>query len=358
MSVELNRNSLEEYKLYTNNIVGMAFRRELLIHIRNFESMCFNQKLDVNELNTKIYETINDVAQKYVCDEGIVLYKDILDEIWGEIVEARNPDGTFGILSKFPSLANYFTYQPGELTLWVARRKMGKSVLAMNELVHKLKNNIPCVYFDTEMNDKLFTTRLLSHLTQIDENKIKAGSYTNSEEFIIEDAKKWIKSKSPLFVHKYNPSWTKDDIYAQAQILKYKINFQFFIYDYIKITNGSIVSSSEQYNELGNWCDFLKNKIGGKLDVPVLTFAQLNRNDNIADSDKIERFATTGIKWRKKTAEEITIDGESCGNYALSVMFNRIGDEMDEDEYVDCVFKKNILTIEECAKQHEKIEPF
>lgn len=234
---------------------------------------------------------------------------------------------------------------------------MGKSVIALNELVHKLKNDIPVAYFDTEMNDDLFTTRLLSHLTSVPESRIKSGSYSGSEEQMIEDAKQWIKTKAPLFTHIYDPCWNRDKIYTRARILKYKTNFQFFIYDYIKLTDDKTTSSSEQYNELGIWADFLKNKIGGSLDVPVMSMAQLNRSEKIADSDKIERYVTTGLIWRKKTPEEIEMDGEKCGNYAVTIDFNRIGDDMDENDYLDFLFKKEILTIEECAKQHEPHVP-
>jgi hypothetical protein len=123
------------------------------------------------------------------------------------------------------------------------------------------------------------------------------------------------------------------------------------------VTDDKTISSSEQYNELGNWVNFLKNNIAGNLNVAVLTFAQLNRDDNVADSDKIERYSTTGIRWRMKTADEVAQDGDECGNYAITVDFNRIGEEMPKYEYIDCLFLKEILTINECEKQHEVLEP-
>ena len=41
---------------------------------------------------------------------------------------------------KHKILELYFTYQGGELVLVAARRKHGKSIFGMNELVHMLKN--------------------------------------------------------------------------------------------------------------------------------------------------------------------------------------------------------------------------
>ena len=355
MSEFVARHTLEEYRELVNKVVSLSFRRELYKKLKYFEGICINTEEDLNQLNMKIIDDLDKIATKYISKEEIPLYKDVIDDIWNKMVSKRNGDGTFGMLSKFPILEDYFTYQSGELILFAARRKHGKSVIAMNELVHKLKQGVPSVYFDTEMNDEIFTSRMLSHLTGVEVYKINAGSYTSSEELLIKDAIQWFKSVP--FTHIYEPLWTKDLVYTKAKILKHKINFQFFIYDYIKITDNSTTSSSEQYNELGNWCNFLKNNIAGGFDVPVMSMVQLNRNNEIADSDKIERYASTGIKWMKKTPEEVLADGEKCGNYKMQVMFNRLGKEMDEDDYLDFVFDTKSLSINECRVQHTKEEP-
>jgi replicative DNA helicase len=355
LAEELARTSLSEYKQISNRVISLSFKRELYKKVKDVENMCLDDTLDINVINKNIYETFDTVAEKYICDDDIQMFKDKIDDIWGSICNRRNNDGTFGLPSKFKILNEYFTYQPGELTLASARRKDGKSIFGLNELVHKLKHDIPVVYFDTEMQDELFTARLISHLTQIPEPKVKSGAYSPSEETLIKDALAWIKSRQ--FVHEYDPSWTKERVLTKAKILRNKMNFQFFIYDYIKITNNGIISSSEQYNELGNWCNFIKNEICGKFEIPGLSFAQLNRQGQIADSDKIERYVTTGLSLRKKSKDEIINDGEECGNYAIRVEFNRIGAAMDEDEYLDFLFRGNILTLEECQKQHLNEQP-
>jgi replicative DNA helicase len=334
----------------------MSFKRTLYKELKGFENKCLDETfVDLNKLHVEIYDVLDTMAIEYTSDEKIQVFGNIIDEIWDSVQSKRNKDGTYGMLSKYKILNDYFTYQDGELTLLFARRKHGKSVFCMNETIHKLEQGIPCVYFDTEMKDELFLSRTLALITGIDETRIKTGNYSSSEDYQIKEAIKWFKSVP--FSRKYDPSWTRDKVFIYSKILKNMINFKFFVHDYIKITENKIVSSSEQYNELGNWCNFLKNNIGGKLDVPVLTATQMNRYGDIADSDKIERYITTGIRWRPKDKEEIMTDGEECGNYALNVEINRIGESNDEDDYLDFVFKKNILTIEQAKKQHEKKEP-
>ena len=130
------------------------------------------------------------------------------------------------------------------------------------------------------------------------------------------------------------------------------MNLQFVIYDYFKSAESD---SSAQYNDLGTKCDFMKNKIAGDLDLAVLAGAQLNRNDEVADSDKLERYASVSAKWRKKTSEEIINDGKDCGNYAFNVKLNRLGEGMFDDEYIDFNFDGAVMRIDE-AKQHTETE--
>lgn len=262
--------------------------------------------------------------------------------------EKRNNDGTIGVPSKFPHLARYFSYESGELVMVSGRMKMGKSAFMLNEAMDKIQRGIPTIYFDTEMNDRLFYLRMLANLTGIDQKKIKSGNLLPEEQKIIDDTNEWLK-KQP-FVHEFIPNATNEELFNKCRMMKYKMGLQFVIYDYFK---SAETDSSNQYNDLGAKCDFLKNRIAGELDVAVLAGAQLNREDRVADSDKLERYASVSAKWRKKTADEMANDGKECGNYAFHIALNRLGEGMFEDEYIDFKFSGAQMRIEE-AKQHEE----
>jgi len=349
------RNTKEEYQEIVNKVVTLSFKRDVYRKLKYFQSQCLDDNVDLNRLNLTIMNDIDNLAAQYVTQNEIPMYNEEIYNIWESIISKRNEDGTYGLLSKHKVLEEYFTYQTGEVVIIAARRKHLKSIFGMNELVHMLKQGISCVYLDTEMPSESFTTRLLSHLTGIEEYRIKSGNYSQSEEEIIEDNLKWISEQN--FTHIYDTQWTRDKVYTTTKILKNKIDFDFLIYDYIKMTDTNIISATEQYNELGNWSNFLKNNIAGGLDIPILSFVQLNREYNIADSDKIERYVSTGIKWDKKTPEEIARDGVECGNYKLNILFNRIGKSMDDDEYIDFVFNDKNLDISVAKKQHEERLP-
>ena len=149
----------------------------------------------------------------------------------------------------------------------------------------------------------------------------------------------------------YIPSSTDEEIYAIHKVLKYKMGLEFSIYDYIK---SNIASSSENYNVLGGKCDFLKNNVAGDLNIAMLAGAQLNRQNQVADSDKLERYVSSSILWRDKSTEELARDGLDCGNFAATIDLNRNGEMMDDEDYIDFKFDGNRMRIEQSKIQHDK----
>lgn len=354
MSQYACRHTLKEYGLLVNNVVTMSFKRDLNKVLLEIQTMCFNNDADLNKLNTTVNTKINKLTEKYITSNEIELFGNRIDNIWGEICSRRNENGIYGIPSKFPLLNEYFTYESGELVLLKARMKKGKSAFFLNEAIHKIKNGVSTLYLDTEMQDRLFAERLLANLTGIEIKRIKTGKYSYDEGKTLEKANEWIKNQP--FVHMYIPQSTDEEIYAIHKVLKYKMGLEFSIYDYIK---SNVTSSSENYNVLGQKCDFLKNNVAGELNIAMLAGAQLNRQNQVADSDKLERYVSTSIFWRDKTSEELAKDGLDCGNFAATVDLNRNGEMMDEEDYVDFKFDGNKMRIVQAEKQHSKNEtPF
>jgi replicative DNA helicase len=350
---EAARDTLEEYKLAVNNVVTTAFKRDMAKAAVEAERICLNENLSLSEVNKKVNDNINDVIEKYIVTNEVSTLGEKLDDIWDEIEGSWNDSGFAGLPSMIPELNNYVTYDPSELILISGRMKTGKSAFMLCECINMLKSGVPVLYIDTEISDKLFTQRVLSCLTGISGNNIKNGRLSQEDKNKLKKARDWLK-KQPL-VHEYMTNPDTDKIYAMCKILKHKIDIGFVVYDYIKCDDGD---SNKVYNILGQMTDFLKNKIAGELYVPVLAGAQLNRNDEIADSDKIYRYVSTGLKWRPKTSEEINTFGKECGNYALIVDINRNGDMMSDGEWIDVVFDGSRMRIQQAKEQHVQANPF
>lgn len=354
LSSTIARNSIEEYNLLVNRVIEFAFKRKLNNLLSELSNDCYKTDIGLEELSNRVYKSLSDTTEKFMTTNTVEMFGDKVDDLWNEVETRRTDNGLFGIPSKFPSINKYFTYENTELVLLKARMKMGKSAFMMNEAIHKVKMGVPTVYFDTEMSDRLFFERMLANLSGVEIKQIKSGFYDKAQAAKIKEAKEWIKQQP--FVHIYNPQFSNEEIYALCNILKYKMGLKFVIFDYIK---GNTLDSSSLYNELGGRCDFLKNDVAGNLDLAVLAACQLNRQNQVADSDKLERYASVSMSWRCKSSDEIVMDGVQCGNYRLNISLNRLGEQMSDNEYIDFVFDGGKMVINETEVQHEAgQEPF
>lgn len=353
LSQDVARHTEAEYRLLAERVTSLSFKRDLFSLLEKMGIRTLADDLELNDLSKYVYDSLEELTTKYLYSTDVLLFGDKVDYIYQEVEQRRGENGIFGIPSKYPHLTHYFSFENGELVMVSGRMKMGKSAYMLNEALDKIQKGIPTVYFDTEMNDRLFYIRVLANLTGISQAQIKSGNLLPEEQKLIDDTNEWIK-KQP-FVHLFIPTASNEEIYQTCRILKYKMGLQFVVYDYFKSAESD---SSKQYNDLGAKCDFLKNRVAGELDLAVLAGAQLNRNDEVADSDKLERYASVSMKWRKKSPEEITNDGKECGNYALNIKLNRLGEGMFDDEYIDFNFSGSKMRIEEAKKQHSELSEY
>lgn len=339
------RDSLEEYKLLVENVLTCSYKRDLYNMCEELKNLCSEPKANLSDLSQALDEKSTKLSDRYIRGEEVQMWGDKIDEIWERILSRRNPDGTVGIPSKFPSLYNYFSFKKGELILLAARMKKGKSALFLNEAIDKVRNGVPTLYIDTEMKDDEFFLRMAANMSGVPINRVEDGRCSLEEQKKIDECLKYMKTL-PL-VHKYMPEYKQDEVYEDCKLLQTKMNLQFVIYDYIKFDGED---SGENYNMLGRMTNFLKNTIAGKLDLAVFAGAQLNRNMDVADSDKIDRYISTRIMWRDKTNEEIMNAGGEYGNYQVQIPINRIGPVMADDEHINFIFDGSKMRIEE-AKQ-------
>lgn len=186
---ETARHTMEEYKMLADNIVTLAFKRDLVKTLNQLSANCFNPDYELEKLNNVVYGELDKLTQKYISTNDIHILGNDIDAIWNEIINRRTSDGMYGIPSKYKLFSDYYTYEPGELVVIQAKYKQGKSVLLMNEVVHKLKNGVPTLVVDSEMPTRLYTERLISHLSGIEMKRIKNGNYSEEEGKIINN---WI----------------------------------------------------------------------------------------------------------------------------------------------------------------------
>lgn len=350
MSDVLARNSVEEYKMLVSNVMDAAFRRDTFQRLKECIALCCDRSEE--NIEQKIYRTIDDVMTSYSTTDDIPPYSEKIDECWEEI-QSRQSLGCSGIPFKFKTLNEYVTIEKGELVVFAAEAKQGKSMLLLNCAIDLLRRDKSVLYLDSELNTRLFTARVLAHLSGIEYRKLVSGSYSVEEAEKINEAIDWMKTRS--FTHLYIPCFDLQSIYTAVKKIQHTQGLDVLVVDYFKGSGDG--DAFDSYQELGRFVDMVKNQIAGEMGIAAIGAAQATTNGKVADSAKIGRNASTICLIQDKTAEEVEADGVECGNKKLRVILNRNGMQMAQGEYIDLMFDGNHISYEE-AKQHIPQIPF
>ncbi len=349
-SEHLARNTLEDYKLVVDNVLDAARRRDTFQALRKCESMCFNESIE--NLEQKIYGALDDVMMDFSAAADVPAYSDVIDYCWEEIKE-RQSSGYAGTPFKFPALNEFATLERGELFIFGAEQKQGKSIMLLNCAVDLLKQDMSVLYLDSELNTRLFTARILAHLSGVAYKNLTSGAYNKENEQRILKWKEWLKGRK--FTHIYIPTFDQQSIYTSIKKVYHTQGIDVLIVDYFKSTGEGDAFAT--YQSLGRFVDMIKNEICGNLNIAGLGAAQATATGKLADSAKIARNASTIAMITDKTPDEIEADGPECGNKKLRVVVNRNGMQMAQGEYIDLLFDGNHILYEQ-AKQHIPQEPY
>lgn len=345
------RDSPEDYKLLVDNVLEAAFRRNTYNKLVECERLCFNSS--EKDIEHKIYQALDKVMMEFSTTNEVPQYKDVVDDLWSQIEQRQSPDGHASYPFKFPTLNEYVQIERGELIIFGAEAKQGKSMMLLSIAADLMKQGAKVLYLDSELNSRLFTCRLISHLTGIEFSRVRSGRYSPEEKQHIDEVIAFLKTRD--FTHLYMPVFDEQSIYTIIKKVYHTSGLDVLIIDYFK--GGDQHEAFASYQALGGLVDLIKNRCCGDLGICGVGAAQATSTGKLADSAKIARNASTIIMIQDKTPEEVNADGEECGNKKLIVRFNRNGAQMADGEYIDMWFDGNRINYEE-ARQHTAIMPY
>jgi hypothetical protein len=203
---------------------------------------------------------------------------------------------------------------------------------------------LPVLYVDTEMSFEEWRTRVLARVCNVKERTIKHGGYSPDIEMRIRNGKRLIEKD--LLFHEYMPGYSVDKLVSLYKKYKLKKNLGLIIFDYLKEPSGeSVDRQRKEYQLLGDVTTKIKD-LAGELKIPALTAVQLNRQKDIADSDRVARYGDIVGLWDYRTEEEIESGGNECGNYKMIIRDTRRGG-LTPEEGIGYKFMKQYLKIEE-----------
>jgi len=234
-----------------------------------------------------------------------------------------------------------------------ARPKVGKSVFADNVALNVSSRGTPVLVLDTEMSKEDHLNRLLANISGVPINEIATGKFVDDpdkNEQVIDAVKQLSKipysyvsvAGKPFdqilnLIKRWVVQEIKNDEYG-------KTNDCLIIYDYLKLmSSSSITNNIQEYQALGFQITSLHN-LCVKLDIPCLSFVQLNRDgitkestDAVSGSDRLIWLCTSFSIFKIKSPEELAEDGPNAGNRKLVPIVSRHGAGMDDGDYINMV---------------------
>jgi len=246
---------------------------------------------------------------------------------------------------------------PSTLLVIAARKKMGKSALLTNIATHvavRLRKTV--LYVDTELSYEEWRPRALSILSGVPERDIKHGGYDQRSYERLQKAIQLVNRGGKLF-HEYMPGYSVDKLVALYKKYKIKEDLGLIVFDYLKEPDSSSVDRQRKEHQiLGDVTTKLKD-LAGQLKIPALSAVQLNRDHDIADSDRIARYGDVICHWGTRTKEELDEGGNTCGSHKLFIKDSRRGGSTS-DTGIGYNFFKEIITVREVTPDKQYFTNF
>lgn len=310
---------LSSFRSYVQDIKDTNLRLRLFDAAEEAKNFAGNSKLEVEEAIAKAENaiiSIEDVAHSVSDPRQIEAGGDEhLEECLTRSVTGLEPGLSTGF-RRFDEATGGL--RKGSLTVFGARAKTGKSLIGINiawNIFKKYGKTVPILYLDTEMSTDEQRLRLWSIASGVNYRLIEAGTLTEEEKQKVADARRKT-AQMPLY-HLYMPSFSPETLVRLCRKMKNKHGIGLVIFDYIKLPDDSNLKTQQEWQALGFMTNALKNRIAGHLQIPVLTFAQLNRDGvtqaqngnadetSIGASDRISQYCSTLAIMRKASNEEL-----------------------------------------------------
>ena len=328
--------------MYVDKVVNAYKRRNIYSLCENTKERMLDDDVNLPVLLNSVQDSLlgmsldnNDVGRVYKMGDRLA---DRLNE------RANAPTDVKGYKVGWTQYDKYTQgYQGGELTVFCAPSKTGKSAILMNHAMSlSVGSGINVLYISTEMTDEEMEDRLLSCLSGVPYVEISNGMLVkNTEHGLAQDKTNRINEalqmiKEAPFNHIYMPDFTVEKVTALAKQKNLQGKCDVLIFDYIKLPPSDVsqLASAQEYQRLGYMTTCLKD-LAGILNIPVISACQSNSDEQaisgkpgqsfIGGSKRILHMASKLFFLVNKTDEELARNGLEKGNQTLWLAFQRSG---------------------------------
>ena len=326
-------------------LLKYRIRRDLRntgLELINHAHKCGNEGVDeIVSTSDRIYNT---KIQSYTSDDDP---EDLLENL-GDIIEERgnNPMEDIGLPTPWTEFNRmYGGLRPGNIYAVCSRPGHGKTTW-INEICLRTAYNskIPCLMLDTEVETSDIQFRTAAAILGVPFHYLETGKWRKNEEMVAKVRKLLPELKKYKGVkHIYVASKNVDQICTLVRRWHMsevgRGNPCIVSYDYIKLTGEKLASNENSWEKIGQKITAL-NELSKEINAPMIVANQLNKagesgatgrpqDDSaaFAASDFLQQLCSyTGI-FRRKTNEELALDGAESGTHKLITTKSRFQGE-------------------------------
>ena len=319
-------------------LIKFRVRRELCQTADNLkEYVTKNAEDSLDEIISKIDGIYNKKISSYSeNDIPINIFEGVED-----LIEERgnSPKDETGLITPYSEFNRmYGGLKNGNIYAIASRPGQGKSTW-LNDICFKTainpKNKTKTLILDTEMQTVDIQLRMVASLSGVPVWYLETGNWRKNEEMTKKVREAWGKVKKYEYFHYHVGNKNIDQICSIIRrwyLSKVGRGNQAMIaYDYIKLTGEKVGQNWAEHQAIGDKIDKLK-RISEEIQCPVITAMQLNRTGEsfnrkgaevvddssvISLSDRLQWLASFVAIFRRKTLDELTLDGQNFGTHKL-----------------------------------------
>lgn len=264
-------------KSYANIVREKAVLRRLIKVNEEIANTCYVGKDSLEEVLAHTEKSIFDLLQSRTSGEFVPIRRVALNVLENIERASRNKETVTGIPSGFIDL-DYKTsgFQPSDFVLVAARPSMGKTAFVLNVVDNvAVKKSLPCMIFSLEMSKEQLVNRMLSMESNVDSQKLRTGSLTDSDwDAVVEGI--GVIGNSKLIIDD-TPGISITELRSKCRKMKLEYGLSLIIIDYLQLMSGSSKSGGEnRQQEISEISRSLK-ALAREMSAPVIALSQLSR---------------------------------------------------------------------------------
>lgn len=262
-------------KSYANIVREKAVLRRLIKTNEEIANTCYAGKESLEDILAVTEKTIFDLLQNRSSEEFVPIRQVALNVLEKIETASKTKETVTGIPTGFIDL-DYKTsgMQPSDLVLIAARPSMGKTAFVLNLVENvAVKKGLPCMIFSLEMSKEQLVNRMLSMESNVDSQKLRTGTLTDSDwDAVVEGI--GIIGSSKLIIDD-TPGISIGELRSKCRKMKLEQGLNMVIIDYLQLMSGNGKSDNRQ-QEISDISRSLK-ALAREIHAPVIALSQLSR---------------------------------------------------------------------------------